>query len=265
MGRLSGKKREGRLFAGGFRLCPAQKCRCGRSKRACAALRAPKTALFCSLCAEISILFRKNTWQMLHKYDIITTNSVGEAMRIIAGEAKGRKLYAPGGEDTRPTADRIRESVFGILGASRAGGARAGPLWRHGRAGAGGAQPGRGSARRSWTAASRPSPASAATPRPCWARNARARRDHPRRLPQGHRAPDGSVRPRVPRPALPHGSGLWRRADAPARWRAAGRRGAGDPRTGRARAISLPAGFSLRDARRYGETCVEFVVEGEEA
>ena len=37
-------------------------------------------------------------------------------MRIIAGEAKGRKLYVPGGEDTRPTADRIRESVFGILG-----------------------------------------------------------------------------------------------------------------------------------------------------
>ena len=36
---------------------------------------------------------------MLHKYDIITTNSVGEAMRIIAGEAKGRKLYAPGGEE----------------------------------------------------------------------------------------------------------------------------------------------------------------------
>ena len=32
-----------------------------------------------------------------------------------------------------------------------------------------------------------------------------------------------------------------------------------------ARAISLPEGFSLRDARRYGETCVEFVVEGEEA
>ena len=60
---------------------------------------------------------------MLHKYDIITTNSVGEAMRIIAGEAKGRKLYAPGGEDTRPTADRIRESVFGILG-SRTQGAR---------------------------------------------------------------------------------------------------------------------------------------------
>ncbi len=37
-------------------------------------------------------------------------------MRIIAGDARGRKLYAPAGEDTRPTADRIRESLFNILG-----------------------------------------------------------------------------------------------------------------------------------------------------
>ena len=32
-----------------------------------------------------------------------------------------------------------------------------------------------------------------------------------------------------------------------------------------ARAIALPEGFSVRDARRYGETCVEFIAEGEEA
>ena len=38
-------------------------------------------------------------------------------MRIISGEARGRKLFAPAGEDTRPTADRIRESVFNILSA----------------------------------------------------------------------------------------------------------------------------------------------------
>ena len=36
-------------------------------------------------------------------------------MRIIAGEARGRKLFAPAGEDTRPTADRIRESLFNII------------------------------------------------------------------------------------------------------------------------------------------------------
>lgn len=37
-------------------------------------------------------------------------------MRIIAGSARGRKLFAPAGEETRPTADRIRESLFNILG-----------------------------------------------------------------------------------------------------------------------------------------------------
>lgn len=36
-------------------------------------------------------------------------------MRIIAGEARGRRLFAPDGLDTRPTSDRVRESLFGIL------------------------------------------------------------------------------------------------------------------------------------------------------
>ena len=38
-------------------------------------------------------------------------------MRIVAGSARGRKLFAPAGEDTRPTAERIREALFNILGA----------------------------------------------------------------------------------------------------------------------------------------------------
>jgi 16S rRNA (guanine966-N2)-methyltransferase len=37
-------------------------------------------------------------------------------MRIIAGEARGRKLFTPDGAETRPTADRVRESLFNILG-----------------------------------------------------------------------------------------------------------------------------------------------------
>lgn len=37
-------------------------------------------------------------------------------MRIIAGEARGRRLFAPDGLDTRPTQDRVRESLFNILG-----------------------------------------------------------------------------------------------------------------------------------------------------
>ncbi|MCE5342526.1 MAG: 16S rRNA (guanine(966)-N(2))-methyltransferase RsmD [Eubacteriales bacterium] len=36
-------------------------------------------------------------------------------MRIIAGSARGRTLYAPRGQDTRPTQDYVRESLFNIL------------------------------------------------------------------------------------------------------------------------------------------------------
>jgi len=38
-------------------------------------------------------------------------------MRIISGEARGRKLFAPAGDETRPTSDKIRGSVFNIIGA----------------------------------------------------------------------------------------------------------------------------------------------------
>lgn len=37
-------------------------------------------------------------------------------MRIITGSARGTKLKAPKGQNTRPTADRIKESLFNILG-----------------------------------------------------------------------------------------------------------------------------------------------------
>ena len=36
-------------------------------------------------------------------------------MRIIAGEWRGRKLQAPSGDATRPTADRTRETLFSML------------------------------------------------------------------------------------------------------------------------------------------------------
>ncbi len=44
-------------------------------------------------------------------------------MRVIAGEAKGRRLLAPRGLGTRPTADRVREALFNILGPRVAGAA----------------------------------------------------------------------------------------------------------------------------------------------
>ena len=36
-------------------------------------------------------------------------------MRVIAGTYGGRRLQAPPGTDTRPTADRVREALFSIL------------------------------------------------------------------------------------------------------------------------------------------------------
>ena len=37
-------------------------------------------------------------------------------MRIVAGRHKGRSLRAPAGAGTRPTADKVREALFSILG-----------------------------------------------------------------------------------------------------------------------------------------------------
>ena len=36
-------------------------------------------------------------------------------MRIIAGEARGRRIEAPTGKNTRPTLDRVRENLFNML------------------------------------------------------------------------------------------------------------------------------------------------------
>ena len=36
-------------------------------------------------------------------------------MRIISGSARGTKLYTLEGMDTRPTLDRVKESLFNIL------------------------------------------------------------------------------------------------------------------------------------------------------
>jgi 16S rRNA (guanine966-N2)-methyltransferase len=37
-------------------------------------------------------------------------------MRVIAGTHRGRRLRAPRGAATRPTADRVREAIFSIIG-----------------------------------------------------------------------------------------------------------------------------------------------------
>ena len=37
-------------------------------------------------------------------------------MRIVAGQHRGRRIAAPKGEGTRPTSDRVRESLFALVG-----------------------------------------------------------------------------------------------------------------------------------------------------
>jgi 16S rRNA (guanine(966)-N(2))-methyltransferase RsmD len=44
-------------------------------------------------------------------------------MRIVAGSARGRRLAAPAGAETRPTSDKVREAVFNVLGQFFDGGA----------------------------------------------------------------------------------------------------------------------------------------------
>jgi 16S rRNA (guanine966-N2)-methyltransferase len=39
-------------------------------------------------------------------------------LRIIAGELRGRRIAVPPGEGVRPTADRVREALFSILGSA---------------------------------------------------------------------------------------------------------------------------------------------------
>lgn len=42
-------------------------------------------------------------------------------MRVIAGLAKGKKLKAPGGKNTRPITDMIKEALFNVLGTGLTG------------------------------------------------------------------------------------------------------------------------------------------------
>ena len=37
-------------------------------------------------------------------------------MRIVAGEHRGTRIFAPKGETTRPTSDRVREAAFNLIG-----------------------------------------------------------------------------------------------------------------------------------------------------
>ena len=37
-------------------------------------------------------------------------------MRIVAGSSRGARIFAPKGDNTRPTSDRVREAAFNLIG-----------------------------------------------------------------------------------------------------------------------------------------------------
>ncbi|MDN6626670.1 MAG: RsmD family RNA methyltransferase, partial [Pisciglobus halotolerans] len=43
-------------------------------------------------------------------------------MRVISGKFRGRKLKAVPGKNTRPTTDKIKESIFNMIGPYFSGG-----------------------------------------------------------------------------------------------------------------------------------------------
>src|SRR5713226_9780604 len=45
----------------------------------------------------------------------VSTQGRRTLMRVVGGRSKGRNLASPSSRDIRPTADRLRESLFNIL------------------------------------------------------------------------------------------------------------------------------------------------------
>ena len=185
-------------------------------------------------------------------------------MRIIAGQCGGAQLYAPRGMDTRPTQDKVKESLFSIIQAYVPG-ARVLDLF----AGSGALALealSRGAARATIVDMSVKAIS-------CIRRNAEAVLGADMARVEIFRA---DYRQAIERLAQPFDLVF---LDPPYRMETA----YGDALTrlrqrgllaegalailerAEARAIALPEGFSVRDARRYGETCVEFIAEGEEA
>ena len=56
-------------------------------------------------------------------YRYIELRTLGTNVRVISGTLKGRRLHSPDGAQVRPTSDRLRETLFNILG-HRVDGAR---------------------------------------------------------------------------------------------------------------------------------------------
>lgn len=56
-----------------------------------------------------------NTLDIIWKKNKMVVSKKGKFMRIIGGKARGTKLYTLEGDNTRPTLDRVKESLFNII------------------------------------------------------------------------------------------------------------------------------------------------------
>src|ERR1700726_99704 len=65
---------------------------------------------------------------ILHGRTYALRHSKVQAMRVIAGKYRGRSLRSLRGMDTRPTSDRLRETLFNVLTAGNPE-ALAGTVW----------------------------------------------------------------------------------------------------------------------------------------
>src|ERR1043166_9625038 len=73
---------------------------------------------------HICHLIRIDQWLTHDAFGAGVTRTFGDpTLRIIAGKFRGRKLKSPPTEQTRPTSDRLRETLFNVL-APRLEGAR---------------------------------------------------------------------------------------------------------------------------------------------
>lgn len=64
----------------------------------------------------IFITRREKVYTSGKKFFLCYNANEVKKLRVIAGQARGRKLKAPRGISTRPTLDRVREALFNIIG-----------------------------------------------------------------------------------------------------------------------------------------------------
>lgn len=58
---------------------------------------------------------KNKIYLILNRHKLNTKRGIFSKMRIIGGTARGTKLYTLEGENTRPTLDRVKESLFNII------------------------------------------------------------------------------------------------------------------------------------------------------